>query len=65
VKKYPNHPSMPYELPIPFTPCGPPSDDYRTNYDRIFHRHDWIQRADGSGWDCSCGAVRDAAEVVQ
>lgn len=33
---YANHPSMRYELPIPFTPCGPPSDAYRDNYDRIF-----------------------------
>ena len=33
---YANHPSMRYELPIPFTPCGPPSDAYREGWDRVF-----------------------------
>lgn len=33
---YPNHPSMRYELPIPFTPLGPPSNAYRDGWDRVF-----------------------------
>lgn len=36
MKKYPNHPSQPFELPIPFTPLAPPSDAYREGWERIF-----------------------------
>lgn len=38
---YPHYPSrMKYELPVPFTPLGPPSDAYRDGWERIFAGRD-------------------------
>ncbi len=37
---YPNHPAMKYELPLPYAPLGPPSDEYRARWDHAFERCD-------------------------